>query len=173
MPTGQADTIFIPACVIFVSKYGYSTEELKYSRRPTEVCWGHAELPWQAALRSTHAGQREELGSQLGRNPQSPGSPLSWATSLALNFRTLKVKMTSSFLPELCLHRRDVGIMDVKGRPYNCLLCPLEKDPPHPFHSPSQALGPSSGQERGEAMKEEDHAFHFLPMSLSSIHPKY
>ena len=31
---------------------------------------------------------------------------------------------------------------------------------------PSQALGPSSGQERGEAIKEEDHAFHFLPTVL-------
>lgn len=71
-----------------------------------------------------------------GENPQSPGSPLSWATRVALNFRNLKRrKMTSSFLPELCLHRGDVcTLVDMKGRPYTGLLCPMEENPPYPFH---------------------------------------
>ena len=71
--------------------------------------------------------------------------------------------MTSSFLPELCLHRGDVcTLVDVKGlkRTHHILSTP-----------PSQALGPWSSQETGEAIKEEDHAFIFS--QLSSIHPKY
>lgn len=95
MPIGQADTIFIPACVSLVSKDGYSTKVSKDTPDSLQKYAGimlscPGRQPWM--LRSTHAGQWEGLRSQLGGNPQSPGSSLSWATSLALNFRTLKVK---------------------------------------------------------------------------------
>lgn len=95
MPIGQADTAFIPACVILVSENGYSTKELKDTPGSLQKCAGamlscSGRWPWM--LRNKHAGQWEELGSQLGENPQSLGSPLSWATNVALNFRTLKVK---------------------------------------------------------------------------------
>lgn len=77
----------------------------------------------------------------------------------------------SLFLPELCLQRY-LYPMDMKGghTPPSWVL--WTGYPPYLSH-PSQVLGPSSGQERGEAEKEDDRAFLCLPMSLSSIHPKY
>lgn len=58
--------------------------------------------------------------------------------------------MTSLFLPELCLHKGDVfTLRDMKGRPHTCLLCPMEEDPPHPFHpslpGPWAQLWPGKG----------------------------
>lgn len=52
--------------------------------------------PW--VLRGKHAGQWEELGPQLGGNPQSPGSPMSWVTNSMLNVRALKVKEDDIFV---------------------------------------------------------------------------
>lgn len=80
MPTGRADTTFIPACVILISKDGYSTKELKDTPGSLQKYAGAMlSCPgwWTWMLRNKHAGQWEELGSQLGKSPQSPGSPLS------------------------------------------------------------------------------------------------
>lgn len=113
-----------------------------------------------------------KLGSQE-KILRSPSSPLSWATRVALNFRTLKKrKMTSSFLPELCLHRGDVcTLVDMKGRPHTGLLCSVEENPPYPFHpslpGPWAQLWPG----KGEAMRTKTMPFIFLPMSYRPYIP--
>lgn len=66
--------------------------------------------------------------------------------------------MISLFLPELCLQRYlypvDTHLLPGSYGQGTHHILPIP---------PSQVLGPSSGQERGEAMKEEDHAIHCLP----------
>lgn len=123
-------------------------------------------------LRSKHAGQWEELGSQ--EKSSEPRLPTELGHQGGSELQGPKKEEDDTLVsPELCLHRADVyALVDTKGRPHTGLLCPKEENPPSPFHPSLPGTGPSSGQERG-GYEEEDRAFHFLPVSSSSVHPKY
>lgn len=109
------------------------------------------------------------LGPQPGGKTQNPGFSLSLAFEL---WDSKRGKVTSLFLPELCLQRY-LYPMDMKGGHTPASWVLWTGYPPYPSH-PS-LLGPWAQlwPGKGEAMKEEDHAFLCLLMSLSSIHPKY
>lgn len=171
MPIGQADNLYSCLCD-FSQKMAVPLRNRKILQAPYGTMLGPCYTALDAEEQACRAMGRARV---TGGSPQSPDSPLSWATRVALNFRTLKRrKMTSSFLPELCLHRGDVyTLVDMKGRPHIGHLCPVEENPPYAFHPSLPGHRAQLWPGKGEAIRRKTMPFIFLPMSLSSIHPEY
>lgn len=135
------------------------------------VGWGHAERPWrQSRSEEQTCRTRGRAQATAGMESSEPAFPLGWDVSWPLDLRTLGATEDISSLPELCLQRGRVHPHAREGEAPYLLLCPVKEDP-HLFHPPSQALGPSSGQERGEATGGRPCLS--LSRSLSSIHSEH
>lgn len=78
MPTGKGDTNFTPACMILGSKEGCSTRKPRETPGSPQKCWGHAELPWQAALGAEEQTCRimERARAMAGRESSEPWLPV-------------------------------------------------------------------------------------------------